>query len=184
MHDWDPEQLADHIGYMPQDCAMLAGSIAENICRFRRSGEIDRVRVDSLIIDAARQAGVHEMILALPGGYDRMLDAQGGGLSAGQRQRIALARALYGEPPILVLDEPNAALDAEGETALARAISKMREKGSCIVIITHRSSILALSDYVLVMAGGRIEKFAPRDSVLNVRPANSQLSNIVSFKEV
>jgi ATP-binding cassette subfamily C protein len=170
--DWEPESLACHIGYMPQDSAMLPGTIAENISRFAVYAGEDRASVDEKLVVAARKAGAHEMILGLAGGYDRVIDMDGNGLSAGQRQRISLARALYGDPAILVLDEPNSAQDAEGEAALGRAISEARQRGALIILVAHRSGILMLVDQLLVLTDGRVSQFGPRAEVMAVLNAN------------
>ncbi len=170
--DWDPESLARHIGYMPQDSAMLPGTIAENISRFAVYAGEDSASVDEKLVAAARKAGAHEMILGLAGGYDRVIDMDGNGLSAGQRQRISLARALYGDPAILILDEPNSAQDAEGEAALARVINEARQRGASIILVAHRSGILMLVDQLLVLTDGRVSQFGPRSEVMAVLNAN------------
>lgn len=180
--DWNPELLARHIGYVPQDMAMLPGTIAENISRFALAAGEDRATVDARVIEAARKAGVHDLILALPGGYDRMLDIDGNGLSAGQRQRVALARALYGDPAILILDEPNSALDSEGEAALARALAEARKRGATVIMVAHRSGILSLADRLLVLNGGAVERHGARDDVIAALSAKASASNVVGIK--
>jgi PrtD family type I secretion system ABC transporter len=159
IHDWDKEQLGPHIGYLPQDIELFDGTIAENIARF---GEVDNDK----LLKAAMLAGVHEMILRLPKGYDTPIGVGGQMLSGGQRQRIALARALYGDPAFLVLDEPNSNLDDVGERALLQAILSMKQQGSTIVLITHRPSILASTEAILILKEGTVAAFGPRDQIL------------------
>jgi ATP-binding cassette, subfamily C, bacterial PrsD len=162
-NQWTPEKLGRDIGYLPQDIELFDGTIGQNIARFDPTAEA------AVVIRAAEQAGVHEMIVGFPKGYETQIGEAGTALSAGQRQRIALARALYGEPFLVVLDEPNSNLDAEGEQALTRAIVRVRERGGIAVLIAHRPSALAAVDHVLVMANGTAKAFGPRDQVL--RPA-------------
>ena len=138
---------------------MFEGSIAENIARF---GELDHEKV----IVAARQAGVHDMILRFPEGYNTPIGVSGGFLSGGQRQRIALARALYGHPALIVLDEPNASLDDAGEAALVQAIQSLKKEGCTVVLITHRTSIISAVDKILLLREGQVAAFGPRDEVL------------------
>lgn len=159
IHRWDREQLGPYIGYLPQDIELFSGSIADNIARFR---EADPQQV----VAAAQQAGVHEMILRLPQGYDTLLGDEGSGLSGGQKQRVALARALYGKPSLVVLDEPNSNLDTVGESALAAAIAQMKAQGTSVVLVTHRSSALAQADKLLVLNEGRLQAFGPSQEVL------------------
>lgn len=154
LQQWDKVQLGPHLGYLPQDVQLFAGSIAQNIARF---GAVDAERV----VQAARQAGVHELILKLPAGYDTQLGEGGAGLSGGQRQRIGLARALYGMPALVVLDEPNSNLDDEGERALLAAIAELKKHGSTVVLITHKSSLLAGVDNLLVLRAGLMQAFGP-----------------------
>jgi PrtD family type I secretion system ABC transporter len=144
--DWAPGRLGRHLGYLPQDIGFFAGSVADNIARFDRGADCDR-----LIVAAAQAAGVHELILSLPKGYDTQLGAGGRGVSAGQAQRLALARALYRDPAVLVLDEPNAHLDAEGEIAL---------------VVAHRTGFMSIADKLLVLRDGRVEAFGPRDQII------------------
>jgi ATP-binding cassette subfamily C protein PrsD len=160
LDQWDPEALGAHIGYLPQDVELLAGSVAQNIARF----EPDANPKD--IIAAAHAAGVHELIVNLRGGYETEVGEQGAALSAGQQQRIALARALYGDPFLVVLDEPNSNLDSDGEDALTRAILGVRSRGGIAIVIAHRPSALAGVDLVLVMGQGRQQVFGPKDEVL------------------
>jgi ATP-binding cassette subfamily C protein len=157
---WDPRALGKHIGYLPQDVSLLEGSIAENIARF------DPTAPSEKIIAAATAAGIYEMIVQLPDGFETRIGEQGSALSGGQRQRIALARALYGDPFLVVLDEPNSNLDADGDAALSRAIIGVRERGGVAVIVTHRPSALAAVDKVLVLANGQMQAFGPKDEVL------------------
>ncbi|MFO2463451.1 type I secretion system permease/ATPase [Pseudomonas sp. 15FMM2] len=159
IHRWDRDDLGPHIGYLPQDIELFSGSIADNIARFR---EADPERV----VQAARQAGVHDLILRLPQGYDTVLGDDGSGLSGGQKQRVALARALYGGPRLIVLDEPNSNLDTVGEAALASAIMQMKAQGSSVILVTHRSSALAQADKLLVLNEGRLQAFGPSQEVL------------------
>lgn len=149
---YDREQLGPQIGYLPQDIELFDGSVAENIARF---AEID----SGLVIQAAKDAAVHELILALPDGYDTVIRARQGLLSPGQRQRIALARALYGRPRLVVLDEPNSNLDELGEQALNNAIKMLKAAGSTVVLVSHRQGAIPLSDYLLIMALGRVKDF-------------------------
>jgi ABC-type protease/lipase transport system fused ATPase/permease subunit len=161
LEHWDPEELGPHIGYLPQDVELFAGTIAQNIARFDPQPDPDAV------LAAAKAADVHELILRLPEGYDTQIAEGGSVLSAGQRQRIALARALYCDPFLVVLDEPNSNLDAEGEQALTRAIAGVRARGGIVVVIAHRPSALAAVDQVLVMANGSMQEFGPKDEILN-----------------
>jgi len=156
---WDRTELGPHIGYLPQDIELFDGSISENIARF---GEIDAEKV----VDAAQMAGVHEMILRLPEGYDTMIGANGGALAGGQRQRIALARALYGKPRLIVLDEPNSNLDDTGEAALRSALGRLKEQGTTVVVITHRPNILFGVDKILVMKDGQVADIGPAEMIM------------------
>ncbi len=156
IRSWSREALGPHIGYLPQDIELLEGTVAENICRF---GELD----SAAVIEAARRADIHDMILRLPAGYDTPVGQAGKLLSGGQRQRLALARALYGSPALLVLDEPNANLDDVGEAALARAIRELKAAGKTVFMVLHQRNLLALADRVVVMADGRIAQFGKLD---------------------
>jgi ATP-binding cassette, subfamily C, type I secretion system permease/ATPase len=156
---YNREELGPYIGYLPQDIELFDGSISENIARF---GESDAEQV----VQAARDAGVHDMILRLPEGYDTVIGQSGGALSGGQRQRIGLARALYGNPSLIVLDEPNSNLDDQGELALRAAVITCKKQGSTIVLITHSMSLLSCVDKLMLMKEGQLLAFGPRDEVL------------------
>jgi ATP-binding cassette subfamily C protein len=160
IQQWDSETLGRSIGYVPQSVELFAGTIAENIARFEVGAPSDAV------IAAARAAGVHELIVQLPGGYDLQVGEDGQQLSAGQRQRIALARALYRDPFLVVLDEPNSNLDPDGEIALARAVAGVKARGGIVLLVAHRREILSVVDLLLVMRGGTAQAFGPRDEVL------------------
>ncbi|WP_152979894.1 type I secretion system permease/ATPase [Mesorhizobium sp. 1M-11] len=161
LDQWSSGDLGKHIGYLPQDVQLFSGTIAENIARF------DPQASGPAILDAATQAGVHDMIVHLANGYDTEVGEGGSALSAGQRQRVALARALYGNPFLVVLDEPNSNLDAEGEAALTKAIQAVRSRQGIAIVIAHRPSALASLDLVAVMASGRIQAFGPKSEILN-----------------
>ncbi|MBZ5757397.1 type I secretion system permease/ATPase [Pseudomonas sp. S5(2021)] len=170
INNWDKRELGPYVGYLPQDIELFEGSISENIARFREV-EPDKV------IQAAKTAGVHEMILQLPEGYDTVIGSDGVNLSGGQRQRVGLARAIYGSPRLIILDEPNSNLDEVGERALAMAIQQLKASGATVFIITHRTSILAQLDRLLVMSNGAIGLYGPRDKVmaeLNKQQASAQ----------
>ncbi len=160
MAQWSVDALGTFIGYLPQDVELLPGTVAQNIVRFREGDPRQ-------LLAAADKAGVHEMILRLPNGYETQVGEGGALLSGGQRQRIALARALYGDPFLLVLDEPNSNLDAEGESALTRAIQLVRTRGGVVVVVAHRSSALAAVDKVMIVNEGRVQAFGARDDVLS-----------------
>ena len=172
--NWDPEELAEHVGFMPQEPSLFAGTIKENIARFRdRLGE-DPAAVDEAAVAAARRAGAHEMILQMPGGYDYALSLGGRGLSAGQAQRISLARAVFGDPQYLILDEPNSNLDAEGDQKLIQTLEELKKEGKTILIVAHRLSVLPIIDRLMVMQNGRLAMFGPRDEVLrHIAPAGA-----------
>jgi ATP-binding cassette subfamily C protein len=160
LEQWPAESLGRHIGYLPQDVELFSGTVAQNIARFEPEPKPDEV------IAAAKSASVHDLILRLPNGYETEIGESGTALSAGQRQRIALARALYGDPFLVVLDEPNSNLDAQGEEALTQAILGVRARGGIVVVIAHRPSALAGVDLVMVMAQGKAQSFGPKESVL------------------
>jgi PrtD family type I secretion system ABC transporter len=169
--DWQQERLAAHIGYLPQNCGLFAGTVKENIARFASILESDPAEIDARAVAAAVAAGAHEMILRLPDAYETRLGPNGGGLSAGQAQRLALARALYGEPRIFVLDEPNSNLDSEGETALEHAVAAQKARGAALVVIAHRLNILGIADKLLVLREGAVDLYGPRRDVLKALEA-------------
>jgi ATP-binding cassette subfamily C protein/ATP-binding cassette subfamily C exporter for protease/lipase/ATP-binding cassette subfamily C protein EexD len=156
---WDPVQLGRYIGYVPQDVELFAGSVRENIARM---GPVN----DTMVVEAAKLAHAHEMIQRLPDGYDTQIGESGLRLSGGQRQRIGLARAVYGNPRLIVLDEPNANLDQAGESALSTAIHDLKRRDVALVIVGHRPSTLAQADSVVLMREGRVDLFGPRDATL------------------
>src|SRR5439155_20978916 len=160
LEQWSDEARGRHIGYLPQDVELFDGTVAANVARF------DEAADPAAVVAAARAAGVHELILRLPDGYETRIGERGAALSAGQRQRIALARALYGDPFLVVLDEPNSNLDMEGDEALAQAVLSVRKRGGILVIVAHRAAALSAVDLVLVMGEGRPQALGPRDEVL------------------
>jgi ATP-binding cassette subfamily C exporter for protease/lipase len=159
VHAWDKTELGPFVGYLPQGVELLEGSLAENIARF---GQLDMSRVEA----AAHRVGLHEFITGLPNGYETQVGRDGGGLSGGQRQRVGLARALYGEPIFVVLDEPNSSLDEAGDMALNEAIAALKSQGTTFVVMTHRTHVLAVSDFILVMRDGGQSAFGPSAEVL------------------
>ena len=156
---WNKGELGPHIGYLPQDIELFGGSVSDNIARF---GEVDPEKV----VQAAKRAGVHELILHFPQGYDTLLGDGGAGLFGGQRQRIGLARAMYGDPSVIVLDEPNSNLDEVGEAALVQAINDLRQRGKTIVLITHRTSAIGVTNKLLLLRDGVAEMYGPTNQVL------------------
>lgn len=164
---WNKDELGRHLGYLPQDIELFDGTVAENIARF---GDIDSERV----LAAAQAAGVHDLVLLLPMGYDTPLGDGGSALSGGQKQRIGLARALYGDPALIVLDEPNSNLDDQGEAALAETLRRLKAEKRTVVIITHRMSTLAVADSILVMHEGTVKLHGPRDQVLAALRSGNQ----------
>ena len=159
VYQWRKQELGTAVGYLPQDIELFEGTVAENICRF---GAVDAEKV----VTAAKMAGVHEMILKFPKGYETEIGEGGSHLSGGQRQRIGLARALYGKPSFVVLDEPNSNLDDSGEAALVQAVMQLKAMGSTVVLISHRSSILAVVDKLLLLVNGTVQAFGPKDQVM------------------
>lgn len=157
---WPAEDLGRHVGYLPQDVELFDGTVEENIGRF------DPARTPEQVIAAARAAGVHDLVLSLPDGYATRLGDQGQVLSAGQRQQVALARALYGDPFLVVLDEPNSNLDGAGDVALGAAVDSVKRRGGVVVLVTHRTSSLPLVDDLLLLTGGRVTAYGPRQAVL------------------
>ncbi len=163
---WNKIELGPHIGYLPQGIELFDGTLAENIARF---GDIDAAKVEA----AARSVGLHETIMALPEGYDSRIGEDGCFLSGGQRQRVGLARAIYGEPRFIVLDEPNSSLDEAGEQALVETLRMLKAGGATLVVITHRTSVLAVADRLLLLRDGQVQAYGPRDEVLaNIARAN------------
>lgn len=160
---WDKAELGPWIGYLPQDVELFDGTVAENIARF---GERDSGK----IVEAAQRAGVHDMILRLPDGYDTRIGEGGLALSGGQRQRVGLARAMYGDPALLVLDEPNANLDEAGDSALLEALQAMKREMRTVFVMTHRPNVLNVADTVMILAGGTIKAYGPRETVLSGIP--------------
>jgi ATP-binding cassette subfamily C exporter for protease/lipase len=159
VHRWNKAELGPHIGYLPQSIELFGGSVSENIARF---GDVD----PEAVVLAAKRAGVHELILKLPQGYDTVIGDGGAGLSGGQRQRIGLARALYGDPALIVLDEPNSNLDDAGEAALVAAIKDLQARGRTVVLITHRSTVLGASNKLLLLSDATSRLFGPTREVL------------------
>ncbi|SOD79464.1 ATP-binding cassette, subfamily C, exporter for protease/lipase [Serratia sp. JKS296] len=159
IYQWNKDELGPYIGYLPQDIELFAGTIAENIARFN---DIDSEKV----IEAAKLAGVHELILRFPNGYDSVLGNGGAGLSGGQKQRIGLARALYGDPSLVVLDEPNSNLDDAGEQALNQAIMFLKQRNKTVVLITHRTNLLSMTSKLLLLVNGNVNAFGPTQQVL------------------
>lgn len=164
--NWDPERLAEHVGYMPQEASLFAGSVKDNIARFSDRLGFDPLEVDEAAVAAAKLAGAHELILQFPGGYDHMLSLGGRGLSAGQAQRISLARALFRDPKYLILDEPNASLDSEGDQQLVHTLEELKRRGHTLLVVAHRLSVLPVVDKLLVIQEGRVVLFGERDDVL------------------
>jgi PrtD family type I secretion system ABC transporter len=161
LDQWSSETLGKYVGFLPQNVELIEGTVAENIARFDPEAPAEK------IVDAALAAGVHELIVRLPQGYDTPVGEQGRNLSGGQQQRVALARALYDDPFLVVLDEPNSNLDSEGDVALTEAILSVRARGGIVVVIAHRPSALAGVDHVLSLANGRQQAFGPKDEVLS-----------------
>ena len=171
IYQWNKDELGPHIGYLPQDIELFGGTVSENIARF---GEVDSEKV----IEAAKRAGVHDMILHFPKGYDTPLGEAGAGLSGGQKQRIGLARAMYGDPSLIVLDEPNSNLDDVGEQALVAAILDLRRRGKTIVLITHRTSIIGVTNKLLLVREGVAQMFGPTNDVLAALTQQAQQAQV------
>jgi ATP-binding cassette subfamily C protein len=161
LDQWSPEALGRHIGYLPQDVELFDGNVAINIARF------DPDATPAAVLEATHATGVHDLILSFPQGYGTLIGEGGMALSAGQRQRIALARAFYGNPFLVVLDEPSSNLDAEGEAALSNAIMSVRERGGIVIVITHRPKSLDAVNKVLVVGNGIVQGFGDKEEVLN-----------------
>jgi PrtD family type I secretion system ABC transporter len=161
LDQWSSDLLGRHIGYLPQDVELFSGTVAQNICRFDPEAKSDA------IIAAAKEAGVHDMIIKMRDGYNTQVGDQGTALSAGQAQRVALARALYGDPFLIVLDEPNSNLDTEGDDALTRAIRSARERGAIVIVVAHRPVGIEAVDQILVLRDGRVQAFGPKEQVLS-----------------
>lgn len=177
IYTWNKNELGPAVGYLPQDIELFEGTIAENIARF---GDVDSEKV----VEAAQLAGVHEMVLRFPKGYDTAIGEGGSALSGGQRQRIALARAVYGNPSFVVLDEPNSNLDDVGEAALVRAILELKQRGTTVVLITHRTSIIGIVDKLLFLADGVVQLYGPRDQVVQAIQQRSQAAGAQSAQAV
>lgn len=156
---YNADELGQYVGYLPQEVELFAGTIAENIARFREADDAD-------IVAAAKLAGVHDMIQKLPQGYDTEIGVGGRSLSGGQRQRVGLARALFGEPSLIVLDEPNANLDSEGETALINALAAIKQRAVSVIFVSHKMNLLSQADMTLVMKDGRVQRFVPTKQFL------------------
>ncbi|TIX01632.1 MAG: type I secretion system permease/ATPase [Mesorhizobium sp.] len=179
LDQWSSEELGKHVGYLPQDVELFDGTIAENIARFEPQPSSDKIQT------AARAAGVHDLVVHLPEGYETRIGEAGSALSAGQRQRIALARALYGDPFLVILDEPNSNLDADGEAALTAAIQGVRDRGGMAIVVAHRPSALQSLDQILVMTNGSIQAFGPKNEIMTkvTRPISVPLKVVSSPEE-
>jgi PrtD family type I secretion system ABC transporter len=164
--DWDESALAGHIGYLPQRIELFDGTVADNIASFTQRSEANSESIGEKVVAAAMQAGAHELILRLPRGYETELGPSGSGISPGQAQRIALARALFNDPCLVILDEPNSHLDQDGEAALAGAIQAVRERKGVAIVIAHRAGIISIVDKLLVLRDGRVIEYGPRQAVL------------------
>jgi ATP-binding cassette subfamily C protein/ATP-binding cassette subfamily C protein EexD len=170
LQHWDSDVLGRHLGYLPQTVELFSGSVAENISRFQPDTN------DQDIVQAAMKARVHQMIQNLPDGYDTQIGIGGRALSGGQRQRIGLARALYGNPRLIILDEPNANLDSEGEEALYQIINDLKEQGKAIIFVSHKMSLVSLAEKSLILADGRMRSFGSTQELLKVKPALKQVA--------
>ena len=176
VYSWDRADFGRNVAYQPQDTELFAGTVRNNICRFAVGAD------DADIVKAAKAAGAHELILRLPKGYDTDLGESGVVLSAGQRQRVGLARTLYGEPKVVILDEPNANLDADGETALLQALEGIKARGATIVMVSHKPSIFAGADKLMVLRSGQITQYGPREEVLRALQAGQQRPALAEVK--
>ncbi|MET0859269.1 MAG: type I secretion system permease/ATPase, partial [Telluria sp.] len=182
IYHWNKAELGPNIGYLPQDIELFSGTVSENIARF---GDLDPEKV----VQAAKRAGVHDMILHFSNGYDTRLGDGGAGLSGGQKQRIGLARAMYGDPSVIVLDEPNSNLDDGGEAALVQAITDLRSRGKTIIMITHRTNAIGVTTKLLLLRDGEVQMFGPTDKVLAAlkeqgqKAAQAQLEAAAKAKE-
>lgn len=165
---WDKAELGPNVGYLPQGVELFDGTLAENIARF---GDLDRSKVK----EAATAVGLHDYITSLPQGYDSPVGSDGAMLSGGQRQRVGLARAIYGAPVFVVLDEPNSSLDEAGDAALASAIAELKARGTTFVVMTHRTSVFAVADKMLVLSDGQMQAFGPiKDVIAAINKANAE----------
>lgn len=165
LQHWDPDTLGKHMGYLPQTVELFNGTVAENISRFAVGAK------DEDVLNAAKQARVHQMIQSLPDGYNTQIGVGGRSLSGGQRQRIGFARALYGNPSLIILDEPNANLDSDGEEALFQTINELKAQGKTILFVSHKMSLVSLAEKALILADGRMRSFGPTQDVLKIKPA-------------
>jgi PrtD family type I secretion system ABC transporter len=179
LQTWDADALGPHVGYLPQDVELFAGTVRDNIARMGDGP-------DELVIEAAQRAQAHEMILELPNGYDTEIGDGGAFLSGGQRQRLGLARALYGDPKVIILDEPNASLDSAAENRLMQTLFKLKEQKTTIILITHRLNLVSVADKVLLMKGGQAEAFGPRDAVMSklTRPVGPSPGNVAPMSKL
>jgi ATP-binding cassette subfamily C exporter for protease/lipase len=175
VYSWDRSDFGTHVAYQPQDTELFAGTIRNNICRFLTNAD------DADVIRAAQAAGAHELILRLPKGYETELGESGITLSAGQRQRVGLARTLFGDPKVIILDEPNANLDAEGEGALLKALEGAKAGGATIVMVSHKPAMFASADKLMVLRNGMITQYGPKEEVLRtLQPGRPALQEVKS----
>ncbi|MEM1114855.1 MAG: type I secretion system permease/ATPase, partial [Pseudomonadota bacterium] len=177
LDQYDPDRLGQHIGYLPQSVKLLSGTVAENIARMDTDFDA------AAVVDAAKRANAHDMILAFPKGYDTYINGEHNILSGGQRQRIALARALYGDPVLLVLDEPNSALDSEGGDALNRTVQDFKDRGKAVVVMTHRPLAISQCETLIILNNGAVVDSGPRDEVLGRQFKNAnQINKVIRSK--